>query len=75
MNEFAAYFVAPTASTKTVTLTYRLPASLAPEDYRLVVQRQAGTPPLPLRVTVDGRQEEVIVTGDRLEWVGDEVLR
>jgi hypothetical protein len=68
LNEFAAYFVLPTESEKSVTFTYRLPADLTKEDYRLVVQRQAGAPPLSVRVSVDGQQDDLSVEGSRLEW-------
>jgi len=68
LMEFAAYFVLPAASARTVTFTYRLPAEITEEDYRLIVQRQAGAPPLPVRVSVAGAQEERVVVGSRQEW-------
>ncbi len=68
LNEFAAYFVLPTESEETVTFTYRLPADLTKEDYRLVLQRQAGAPPLSVRVGVDGQQDDLVLAGSRLEW-------
>jgi len=68
VSEFAAYFVLPTESAKTITFTYRLPPGLTKADYQLVAQRQAGAPPLPVRLTLDGEQEEFTVAEGRFEW-------
>ena len=35
--------------------TYRLPAGITPDTYRLLFQRQSGTQPLPLSLTLTAR--------------------
>lgn len=67
-QQFAGYFVLPPGSTQRVTFTYELPAGIAPESYRLVLQRQAGTDPLPVHLAVDGMSWTGAVTEGRLEW-------
>lgn len=67
-QEFAGFFVLPPGQQQQVTFTYRLPAGLTAENYRLVVQRQSGTQPLPLRLQIgDGAQETQLSEG-RLDW-------
>jgi hypothetical protein len=51
---FGGYFVLPPGEVKRVSFVYRLGTALGPQEYRLRVQRQAGTDPLPLQVTVAG---------------------
>jgi hypothetical protein len=46
---FASFLIVPAAETRTVRLTYSLP-SLAGDGYRLLVQKQAGTEAVPLKV-------------------------
>lgn len=66
-QQFAGYFVLNPGARHQVTLRYRLPATLRPERYRLIVQRQAGTEPLPLRVqSASSTFEGVLVDGT---WV------
>jgi len=48
---FAAFFVVPAAERHTVRFTYRLP-DWGGEEYRLLVQKQAGTGAVPLRVRI-----------------------
>ena len=48
LQVFAGFVIQPPNTTHTVTLTYELPASLQPENYSLVLQRQAGTHALPV---------------------------
>jgi hypothetical protein len=64
---FGLFFVVPPGSQKVITLTYELPESVVPDQmlspqgaawmdlrYSLIVQKQAGTEALPVRVTVSG---------------------
>jgi hypothetical protein len=69
--EFATYFALPPGQEQRLVFTYRLPAELQPENYRLVVQRQAGTPPLPLRVRVDGEEAGTDVAGNTVVYTSD----
>lgn len=48
---FATFFVVPTAETRTVHFVYSLPLDCA-EEYRLLVQKQAGTDAVPLTVRI-----------------------
>jgi len=48
---FATFFVVPTAETRTVHFVYNLPLS-STEEYRLLVQKQAGTDAVPLTVRI-----------------------
>jgi len=48
---FATFFVVPTAETRTVRFIYRLPLD-STQEYRLLVQKQAGTDAVPLKVQV-----------------------
>lgn len=61
-QQFGGYFVVAPSSTKTIRWTYQLPASLTPDNYDLLIQRQAGSGPLPIQVTVNGveRSEELM---------------
>lgn len=65
---FTGYFSFSPGSEHTVTFTYRLPPHLTPENYRLVVQRQSGTGPLPLSIEVDGERFDTTLVEGRLEW-------
>jgi hypothetical protein len=67
---FSGFLVLPTGESKTVTWRYELPASvvLAPEDYSLVVQRQAGSKPLPLSLAVGELRDNLLLTDGRLVW-------
>ena len=48
---FATFFVVPTAETRTVRFVYNLPLN-STEEYRLLVQKQAGTDAVPLTVRI-----------------------
>lgn len=65
---FTGYFILPPGESNVVTFTYTLPPSLTPDSYRLLVQRQSGTQPLPLSVTVDGVTHSATVAGATWEW-------
>jgi hypothetical protein len=65
---FAGYFSVEPGSEHTVTFTYRLPPEITPERYRVAVQRQSGSGPLPLRLDVDGATLTTTLVEGRLEW-------
>lgn len=68
LQVFAGYFVQPPGSVYTVSLTYELPLSLQPEDYALVIQRQAGTEPLPVTLRIGQSSATTVLHTGRLEW-------
>ena len=63
---FAGYTYQPPNSTHTVTFRYRLPPSITPENYRLVMQRQSGTDALPVRLSVNGQSYETLLAAGKL---------
>lgn len=65
---FAGYFVLPVGQQHIVTFRYRLPATLTPETYQLLLRRQAGTKPLPLTLTVNGQTVRMTLTDAKLRW-------
>jgi hypothetical protein len=67
-TKFTGYVVVEPGATRQVQLRYRLPPALTPADYRLVVQRQAGTEPLPLHLTVGDRDQRVLIDQDRWRY-------
>ncbi len=52
----------------TVRFRYRLPPEITPEGYALLVRRQSGAGPLPLRVDVNGQAAETTVTAGNWLW-------
>lgn len=67
-QEFAGFFVLPPGGDQQVSLTYRLPATVTANDYRLILQRQSGTQPLPVTLTIDGADETITLAEGRLDW-------
>jgi hypothetical protein len=67
-REFAGFFVLPTASEQQVSFTYRLPTGITPDAYRLLVQRQSGTQPLPIALDVDGVTQATTLAEGWLDW-------
>ena len=65
---FSGYFKLEPGESKTVTFTYRLPATLAPEDYALRLQRQSGTGPLPVQLDVGGARAAFVLRDGRVDW-------
>lgn len=65
---FAGYFILPPGEQHIVTFTYTLPPALTPDTYRLVLQRQSGTQPLPITVMVGDAVESATVSGALWEW-------
>lgn len=65
---FAGYFVLPVGQQHTVTFRYRLPATLTPTTYQLLLRRQAGAQPLPVTLSVNGQTARTTVTDAKLRW-------
>jgi hypothetical protein len=65
---FTGYFILPPGESNVVTFTYTLPPSLTRDGYSLLVQRQSGTQPLPISVTVDSVTQSAFVDGAIWEW-------
>lgn len=65
---FAGYFVLLLGQQHTVTFRYRLPATLTPETYQLLLRRQAGTQPLPVTLTVNDQTISTILADAKLRW-------
>lgn len=65
---FAGYFVLPVGQQRTVTFRYRLPATLTPTTYQLLLRRQAGTQPLPVTLSVNGQTTSTTVADAKLRW-------
>jgi hypothetical protein len=65
---FSGYFTMQPGEIHVVTVTYTLPARLQPEEYWLVLQRQSGTRPLPVTLTVAGEAGFTEVVAGRLVW-------
>lgn len=66
---FAGYFVQEPGSEHTVIFRYRLPPEITPMAYRLVVQRQSGSGPLPLIVQAGDTRFATTLVEARLEWM------
>lgn len=69
---FTGYFILPPGEQHTVTFTYALPPTLTPDAYRLVLQRQSGTQPLPITVTVGDATRSALVSDGLWEWSAEE---
>ena len=67
-HEFAGFFVLAPDGEQQVSFTYRLPAGITPDNYRLLFQRQSGTQPLPLNLDVDGAEQSTTVAEGWLDW-------
>lgn len=65
---FAGYLMVRPGEQQTVTVRYTLPPTLTPENYHLVVQRQAGTTALPVELQVNGTQVTKLLNAGRWEW-------
>jgi hypothetical protein len=69
----SGYFVMETNGEHTVTFTYNLPVALKEDGYRLIVQRQSGSGPLPLTWTIgEGEPQSTTVEGNWIEVTGEE---
>jgi hypothetical protein len=67
---FAGFFVLPLGQQHTIVFQYRLPPYLTPDNYQLLLRRQAGSKPLPVTVTVNGETISTTVTDAKLRWPG-----
>jgi hypothetical protein len=67
-HEFAGFFTLPPGEQQVATFTYRLPLGITPGSYRLLLQRQSGTQPLPLTLSVDGGTQSTVMTDGWLDW-------
>jgi hypothetical protein len=67
LQQFGGFLVLPPGHTQKVAFVYTLPPSITPETYRLRIQRQAGTPPLPVTVTVNGTTVSTVIDGNTWE--------
>lgn len=66
--QWAGYFVLPPGSQHQVTLRYRLPPTIQEAGYRLVMQRQAGTDPLPVTLAAGTARRTTTLVDGRLTW-------
>jgi hypothetical protein len=71
-QQFAGYFVLNPGTQHRVTLRYRLPPTLRPANYQLMVQRQAGTGPLALHLQRGDAQFETSMVQGQLIWSPEE---
>jgi hypothetical protein len=67
-QEIAGYFVLSPNEQRRVVFTYQLPPAIKPDSYRLMVQRQSGTGPLPVTLGIDGVDEKITLSSGWLEW-------
>ena len=65
---FSAYIIVKDGTEETVTFVYELPPRITPDSYRLLLQRQSGTEPLPLTVTIDGKTQSTVVVDGQYSW-------
>lgn len=71
-QQFAGYFVLTPGKKHQVTLRYRLPPSIRPTGYTLLLQRQSGTAPLDLHLQRGDRQLQTRLVEGQLLWSPDE---
>ncbi|MBI1293506.1 DUF4012 domain-containing protein [bacterium] len=64
---FAGYFVLKPGESHTIQFTYRLPAEIQLDNYRLILQRQSGSAPLPIAWDINGIQGEAVITENWVE--------
>lgn len=65
---FAGYFILPPGQSQRVQFHYQLPATLTPTDYTLWIQRQSGSGPLPLTLTIGGEEERLLLRDGFFIW-------
>ena len=65
---FAGFFQMLPGAEHVVRFRYRLPPQITPPGYTLLVRRQSGAGPLPLRVDVNGRTLDTVVKDGALLW-------
>lgn len=64
----SGYFEMKPNTTHTVIFSYRLPLEIRPRDYRLVIQRQSGSGPLPVRWEIAGQTFSTTISENLLIW-------
>lgn len=65
---FAGYFVLQPGTATRVTFHYQLPATFTPERYQLLIQRQAGSGPLPIHLAVGDEHTRTTLRKNTLLW-------
>ncbi len=65
---FGGYFMLRPGEQQVVRIQYSLPAAIRAEDYQVRVQRQSGTRPLPLTITVAEEATSTTLSLGRWEW-------
>lgn len=65
---FTGYFILEPNHRHQISYTYLLPEGITPTQYRLILQRQSGTNPLPLRVNIDGDTYETQLEAGLFKW-------
>lgn len=65
---FAGHFSLRPGEQKNIVFRYQLPASLQPDSYGLVVQKQAGVPPLALNLQIANRTLATTMQSGYWEW-------
>ncbi|MFN8490133.1 MAG: DUF4012 domain-containing protein [Caldilineaceae bacterium] len=68
LRVYAGYFMLKPGETKTITFRYQLPARLQPNHYALLIQRQAGSGPLPLTVQIGQQTTTTLLKDGRFIW-------
>ncbi|MCX6044030.1 MAG: DUF4012 domain-containing protein [Chloroflexi bacterium] len=68
LRVIAGYFVLKPREQKTIIFRYQLPARLKSADYHLVLQRQSGTDPLPLTLTVGDHTMTTVLVDGTINW-------
>ena len=67
---FGGYFVMKPGETRQITFLYRLPLYIQQSGYRLVLQRQSGTGPLPLGWQIGNRAYTYTLSQNTYVWAG-----
>lgn len=65
---FSGYFILSPGTQNTVVFQYRLPPTIKPDGYTLLVRRQAGTGPLPFIATVNNQSVQTTIKAGRFSW-------
>jgi len=65
---FAGYFVLQPGEATRIVFRYQLPATVRPESYQLLIQRQSGSGPLSIHLSVGGSQTRTTLRGNTWLW-------
>jgi hypothetical protein len=65
---FGGYFSMKPGEEHTLIFTYQLPPQITLDNYRLIVQRQAGMNPLPLEIMVDDTSFALTLIDGQFHW-------